>query len=65
VSEIDEIRAAIHRECNHREHLCPCICGCNTAEPCDCWSVLCSVCWIRVGRGDDDHGYPGPGERDT
>lgn len=53
---ITEVREAIHAECNHRTHRCPCICGCEEILPCDCWSDMCSVCEIRLGRGDDEHG---------
>jgi len=55
---MDEARQAIHRNCNHRRHRCPCICGCEEIQSCDCWSDLCPVCQVRIGRGDDAHGYP-------
>lgn len=55
--KLDAIRAAVHADCNHREHRCPCICGCAQTIACDCWSALCVGCQIRYGRDDDEHGY--------
>lgn len=50
-------RGAIHSECNHRAHPCPCRCNCVETVQCDCWSPYCSVCYLKgFIREDDDHG---------
>lgn len=53
-----EVRAAFHRDCNHRSHRCPCICGCEVTLGCDCFGAesICAACVIREGRGDWEHG---------
>jgi hypothetical protein len=51
-----ELRALIHESCNHREHACPCRCGCAVRLACDCIGPLCSVCTIRERRDDEEHG---------
>lgn len=54
--ELNEIPASLHdHECE--KALCRCKCGCDAGPFCILvGGPLCSVCQVREGRGDDDHG---------
>lgn len=48
-----ELLAAIHANCNHREHPCACVHRCDQMLACDCVGVLCTMCEIDSTRGCD------------
>ena len=55
VISTEEIVASIHdHECNMVT--CACKCGCGVGPFCDVMGDFCSVCTVRAGRGDGEHG---------